>query len=100
MGVTHSRCSIHGRRHATAHGSRARRSIQTTPENGTALSSSKLSFDLKFRGARDARAPSRETRQRVRGSCWLALPLSNLGKELCQLRTHSLKRELLQRALL
>jgi DNA-binding CsgD family transcriptional regulator len=39
-------------------------------------------------------------RQRVRGSCWLALSLSELGKELCQLRTHSLKRELLPRALL
>jgi hypothetical protein len=31
----------------------------------------------------------------VRGSCWLALSLSELRKELCQLRTHRLKRELL-----
>ena len=46
MAVIRSRCSIPGRRRATAHGWTAPLSIRTTPENGTALNCSRLSFDL------------------------------------------------------
>ncbi len=44
--VTRSRCSIRGRRPVMEPGWTAPRSIRTTPENGTVLSSSRLFFDL------------------------------------------------------
>src|SRR5439155_8729794 len=93
--VTRSRCSIRGRPHATAHGWKARRSIRIIPENGTALSSSRSSFDFDWGNTPVAIANL--------ARCAVEAFVSNadqLTKKLCQSRSHRLKRQLLASALL